>query len=279
MFVEDSAASAALAAKYPITVAVTGLGIVQVSPGQPAGGYAKDTIVRLTAAPRDGWSLESWGGACAGTNEFCMLTIDAAKNVTAKFKATGLPAVVSAAWAQPQADGTSLVSWEASSGATQYTVELNGKSVCKTTQTNCSLGRIVGPKDFLLVRAINAAGTADASAPAVVVAPLKALQLFTVNFGSGSSTLTAKAKTTLSAAVKRIKSLGYSEMTIIGHTDNRETNASALSVARAKSVETLMKSVLNVTYVTQGKGATSPLTSNSTIQGRSLNRRAVGWIK
>lgn len=199
--------------------------------------------------------------------------------MTATFKATGLPAVVSAAWAQPQPDGTSLVSWEASSGATKYSVALNGRAVCTTAQTNCSLGRIVGPSDVVVVRAINAAGSTDASAPATVVAALKSLQLFTVNFPTGSSSLTMKARAAIAAAVKRIKSLGYTEVTIIGHTDNRETNASALSLARAKAVANLMKSALDVTYVTQGKGATSPLTSNSTIQGRSTNRRAVGWVK
>lgn len=273
------ATSDALAAKFPVSVTVTGLGIVQVSPGQPAGGYTKDSLVKLTAAPRTGWSLTAWGGACSGASEFCILTVDGAKTVTATFKATSVPEVVSAAWVQPQNNGTSVISWEGSSGAVQYIAEVNGRSLCTTTQTSCSVGRLVGPNDIVVVIATNAAGKADMSPLATYVAPTRALQLFSVYFNSGSSTLTARARTALTAAISRIKSFGYTELTLHGHTDNRETGANALSLARARAVAAFVGRSIDVNVLTVGRGATTPLTTNSTIQGRSFNRRVVGWVK
>lgn len=278
VFVEDVAAAATVS-RFPISVSVTGSGIVQVSPGQPAGGYPKDSVVRLTAAPRAGWSLDTWGGACSGSVEFCMVTIDGAKTITATFKASGAPEVVSAAWVQPQANGTSLVSWQAASGATQYLIDMNGKQVCRSTQTTCTIERLVGPRDLVVVRAANTAGTAEASEAASYVTASRALQLFTVNFAAGSSTLTAKARTALEKAIKQMKLLGYTELSIVGHTDNREAKAAALSLARAKSVAAFVGRALDVTFVTSGKAAMSPLTTNSTIAGRAANRRAVGFVR
>jgi uncharacterized repeat protein (TIGR02543 family) len=59
--------------------------------GRPRGGdcsetYADGTEVSLTAAPETGYRFAGWSGACSGTAS-CILTMDAAKSVTAVFEA------------------------------------------------------------------------------------------------------------------------------------------------------------------------------------------------
>lgn len=279
VFTRITPASNTTLAKYALDVKVTGSGVVQVSPSQPVGGYSDGTVVQLTASPRTGWSLSAWGGACTGADLFCSITMNAAKSVTATFKATSLPDIVSAAWVQPQPNGTTLASWEAASGATQYVIELGGKKLQTVTGTTATLNRLIGPNDVVKIRSVNPAGTTEPSEPATFIASTVALQLFTVNFSAGSATLTAKAKTALNAAIRQIRASGYTSLSVVGHTDNTERNALALSVARARAVTAFVGNTLTLTFVTSGKGATSPLTSNSTAAGRAANRRAVGTVK
>lgn len=74
-----------------VTFAGTGAGTVTSSPAgidcSPAScsaAYASGTVVTLTAVPAVGSAFGSWSGACAGTGT-CVLTMDAAKAVTATF--------------------------------------------------------------------------------------------------------------------------------------------------------------------------------------------------
>jgi hypothetical protein len=48
--------------------------------------YGRGTIVTLTAAPQGDSTFAGWGGACSGTGP-CVVTVDAAKVVTARFDA------------------------------------------------------------------------------------------------------------------------------------------------------------------------------------------------
>jgi uncharacterized protein (DUF2345 family) len=55
--------------------------------GTCSGSYAPGTPVTLTASPSGGASFLGWGGACtsSGTNSTCIVTMNAAQSVTAKF--------------------------------------------------------------------------------------------------------------------------------------------------------------------------------------------------
>ncbi|MCU0224600.1 MAG: hypothetical protein MUF27_11140, partial [Acidobacteria bacterium] len=97
------AASAAVTARfdavtprYALTVAKSGTGTGTVT-SSPAGidcgadcseSWDAGQQVTLTAAPAGGSSFAGWsGGACAGTNPVCQLTMNAAVSVTAAFQA------------------------------------------------------------------------------------------------------------------------------------------------------------------------------------------------
>jgi hypothetical protein len=51
-----------------------------------SSNLASGTLVTLIAIPADGYQFSGWGGACSGNGNSCVLAIDAAKAVTAKFE-------------------------------------------------------------------------------------------------------------------------------------------------------------------------------------------------
>ena len=66
------------------------------------------TVVTLSASPAVGSNFTGWSGACAGTGD-CVVTMDAAKNVTATFTALPAPTVIAGGLAHScarLADGT-----------------------------------------------------------------------------------------------------------------------------------------------------------------------------
>jgi len=84
-------------ATYTLTVSKTGSGTGTVS-SNPAGincgsdcaeNFPEDTDVTLTASASAGSVFSAWGGACAGTQSTCNLTMDGAKSATASFAHSG----------------------------------------------------------------------------------------------------------------------------------------------------------------------------------------------
>lgn len=64
--------------------------------------------------------------------------------------------------------------------------------------------------------------------------------------------------------------------TIVGHTDSRDSDAhnQTLSERRAEAVEAALADRLpGVEFTVEGRGETEPIASNSTEEGRALNRR------
>ena len=85
------------AASYSLTVNKSGTGSGTVT-SNPAGincgatcvfAYASGQSVTLTPTPASGYDFSSWSGACTGS-EACIVSMDAAKSVTANF--TAIPA-------------------------------------------------------------------------------------------------------------------------------------------------------------------------------------------
>lgn len=75
-----------------LTVTIEGDGTVtfDTADGDDAAGtseHARDAEVTLVATPADGNTFVGWGGACAGTDATCVVTMDADKSVTAVFEA------------------------------------------------------------------------------------------------------------------------------------------------------------------------------------------------
>ena len=76
---------------YTLTVSATGQGSVTSSdgnincPGTCTHTYLSNTVVSLTANPAQGWSLNTWGGACTGSNPTCNVTMTGNESVSATF--------------------------------------------------------------------------------------------------------------------------------------------------------------------------------------------------
>ena len=85
---------------FPLSVSVSGSGVVTSSPGSincPSNSCSTDfdnnTSVTLTATPGSGATFSQWGGACSGTSPLCMVTLDNAQSVSATFMSTPPPPV------------------------------------------------------------------------------------------------------------------------------------------------------------------------------------------
>lgn len=98
-----------------------------------------------------------------------------------------------------------------------------------------------------------------------------------VNFDINKATLTAKAKANLDKIVSVFKEYAETDIKIYGYTDstgNADYNLK-LSEQRAASVKTYLvsKGLKSSRFVTRGMGIADPIADNSTVEGRSKNRR------
>lgn len=102
-------------------------------------------------------------------------------------------------------------------------------------------------------------------------------------FESSSERLTMDAKLVLQDIAKVLNRYPYTEIFIEGHADSsgNQLNNKKLSQARAKNVALFMKSngVVAERMAIAGYGATKPLVSNDTPEGRKKNRRVVVKIR
>ena len=108
----------------------------------------------------------------------------------------------------------------------------------------------------------------------IVINCEKVLQASSVEFASGSSVLTQSGKGSLDLAMTCLSDGTYA---LVGHTDNTgsaELNQK-LSLARAKAAKTylLSKGIDSTQLDPIGAGASSPIDTNDTAEGRANNRR------
>ncbi len=96
-------------------------------------------------------------------------------------------------------------------------------------------------------------------------------------FARNSSELTGSSEASIANLVSQLKK--FQEITsieVVGHTDSRGDEASnqELSEARASAVEAYLKAAYPDAAITsRGVGESSPIATNSTSDGRALNRR------
>ena len=69
---------------YALTTATAGTGSGAVTLNPAGGTYSHGTMVTVTATPATGSTFTGWSGACTGSGA-CIVTMDAAKTVTATF--------------------------------------------------------------------------------------------------------------------------------------------------------------------------------------------------
>jgi len=115
--------------------------------------------------------------------------------------------------------------------------------------------------------------------PVVTTATLGGEALFNTN----SATLTAASEQALADLLVQLESFQeITEMTVIGHTDATGDNAynQGLSERRAAAVEAFLKAAYpSISISSVGMGEDSPVATNSTPEGRQLNRRVEIEVK
>jgi len=89
-------ANKTITALFNATVTVisdpVGGGTVSLEPAQPAGGYAADTEVKVTATALKGYRFDHWSGDLTGSISSTTVTMDSAREITANFvKKTPFP--------------------------------------------------------------------------------------------------------------------------------------------------------------------------------------------
>jgi YVTN family beta-propeller protein len=75
--------------QFVLSIGTVGNGTVSANPLPAGGTYGAGTVVTLTANPATNYQFSGWSGACTGSS--CILTMDAAKSVTATFTAVPPP--------------------------------------------------------------------------------------------------------------------------------------------------------------------------------------------
>jgi outer membrane protein OmpA-like peptidoglycan-associated protein len=96
-------------------------------------------------------------------------------------------------------------------------------------------------------------------------------------FDTDKSALKAEAQSNLQKLAASLQNNPETNILIVGHTDNTGSDAhnKTLSVQRAESVKSFIAAanVASSRLQTSGKGETEPIADNTTVDGRSKNRR------
>lgn len=96
-------------------------------------------------------------------------------------------------------------------------------------------------------------------------------------FDTDKSDLKSDARTNLDGLAASLQKNPQTNITIVGHTDNTGTHEHNmdLSIKRAEAVKAYIASnnVDPARLTTKGKGESEPIADNSTVEGRSQNRR------
>lgn len=121
-----------------------------------------------------------------------------------------------------------------------------------------------------------AAITPPAAAP-VAVAPAKVTFAASAFFDTNKAVLKAESKAQLDALLSKLKSLKWTGMTVVGHTDSTGLAAynQGLSERRAESVKSYLvgQGLPAAAIQTSGQGETAAVADNATPVGRAQNRR------
>jgi OmpA-OmpF porin, OOP family len=120
--------------------------------------------------------------------------------------------------------------------------------------------------------------TPVASAP---LAPMRRTESVTLgadtSFDTGKADLKSEGQAKLDQLAVKLKEVRYDSITVVGHTDNVGTDVAnqKLSLRRANAVKAYLAShgIDAAKIKTAGRGKTSPIADNKTVQGRARNRR------
>ena len=166
------------------------------------------------------------------------------------------------------------LSWNAVAGAQSYQITVGNQLVCTTTTNSCTSNIPLGPKSALT---ITATGNDQVKVVSTITPVIKAdVEAASVNFDSGEFVLTADARAELLRFARAIRPLGYTKLTVTGHTDTDQgVDNNKLSQDRAKAVLALLQELLpGVSISIKGQADSEPVASNNNEVGKTKNRRA-----
>jgi uncharacterized repeat protein (TIGR02543 family) len=172
------------------------------------------------------------------------------------------------------------IQWIRSPNAVTYEVTQNGKLLCTTSRTICTVSEAVAENAPVQIRALGRDQTestakqatyVDAKIPQVV--PEVAL---VVNFDTAKYNLDAEDRRLIRAFAAEVVKFGFKEVDISGHTDSRGgIDNNVLSNNRAKSARAYLLSLVpNLKVTINGFADAINVAPNTTAQGLAANRRA-----
>ena len=165
------------------------------------------------------------------------------------------------------------ISWNAVPGVKSYQISVGNQIICTTTTNSCESNSPVGPKSALTITAI---GSDRAKIVSTITPTIKAdVEAASVNFDSGEFALSAAARAELLRFARAIRPLGYTKLTVTGHTDaDQGIDNAKLSQDRAKAVLEVLQGLLpGVSISIKGQADSEPVASNQTEAGKAKNRR------
>jgi outer membrane protein OmpA-like peptidoglycan-associated protein len=165
------------------------------------------------------------------------------------------------------------IAWNAVPGVKSYQISVGNQIICTTSTNSCVSNAPVGPKSALTITAI---GSDRAKIVSTVTPSIKAdVEAASVNFESGEFVLNAAARAELLRFARAIRPLGYTKLSVTGHTDaDQGVNNSKLSQDRAKAVLGVLQRLLpGISIAIKAQSDSEPVASNKTEAGKAKNRR------
>ena len=184
-----------------------------------------------------------------------------------------LPSQVTGLTVQITNFASPTVNWNAVAGAQNYRITAGNQLVCVATTNTCASNIPLGPKSALT---ITATGNDQVKVVSTITPMIKAdVEAASVNFDSGEFVLTADARAELLRFARAIRPLGYTKLTVTGHTDTDQgVDNNKLSQDRAKAVLALLQELLpSVSISIKGQADSEPVASNNNEAGKAKNRR------
>ena len=169
-----------------------------------------------------------------------------------------------------------LIKWSSSPSATGYKVEIRGVTICQTTGLSCEASQTVGPATPVLVTAL---GNDDTSTTVEAKYIAKKVLAFTVYFDVAKFNLKPSERAVLNRVSEIIEREGFSSIFVDGHTDSSPYDNQTLSRNRARTtLKYVLERVSGLSAVTTANSSEVPAASNESSRGKTLNRRAEGYV-
>ncbi len=126
--------------------------------------FSSGTSVTLSQTPSSGSTFTGWGGSCSGTGS-CTVIMSQARTVSASYSLnSNPPSTPTGFWAGPSTCGTGQInlSWNASSGATSYTVKRGASTIYNGSNLFVSEYNLTPSQNYsYTITASNSDGTSD----------------------------------------------------------------------------------------------------------------------